>query len=254
MQINFVDGKVMEIPVSLIDNITWSINKSEPIKPDNTPIGVTAIDLGLPSGTKWANMNIGAKSISSYGDYFAWAETKGSQDGKTNFTEKNYKYYMESTTKTTDEDGFIIEITKKGYTKYVTDDKSGYDGFRDDKVTLELEDDAAYENWGGKWRMPTIEEFEELRDKCTWEWALMNSNYGYKITGPNGNYIFIPAAGGYVNTGIDGTGKTCSYWTCSLSNWYSNAYFTSFHAENDLNFYDTNTRHIGRSIRPVCHE
>ena len=76
MQINFVDGKVMEIPVSLIDNITWSINKSEPIKPDNTPNGVTAIDLGLPSGTKWANMNIGAKSISSYGDYFAWAETK----------------------------------------------------------------------------------------------------------------------------------------------------------------------------------
>lgn len=82
MQINFVDGKVMEIPVSLIDNITWSINKSEPIKPDNTPNGVTAIDLGLPSGTKWANMNIGAKSISSYGDYFAWAETKGSQEGK----------------------------------------------------------------------------------------------------------------------------------------------------------------------------
>ena len=254
MQINFVDGKVMEIPVSLIDNITWSINKSEPIKPDNTPNGVTAIDLGLPSGTKWANMNIGAKSISSYGDYFAWAETKGSQDGKTNFTEKNYKYYMESTTKTTDEDGFLIEITKKGYTKYVTDDKSGYDGFRDDKVTLELEDDAAYENWGGKWRMPTIEEFEELRDKCTWEWALMNSNYGDKITGPNGNYIFLPAAGGFVNTGIGETDKTCSYWTCSLSNWYSNAYFTSFHAENDLNFYDTGTRHIGRSIRPVCHE
>ena len=84
MQINFVDGKVMEIPVSLIDNITWSINKSESIKPDNTPNGVTAIDLGLPSGTKWANMNIGAKSISSYGDYFAWAETKGSQDGKKN--------------------------------------------------------------------------------------------------------------------------------------------------------------------------
>ena len=88
MQINFVDGKVMEIPVPLIDNITWSINNSEPIKPDNTPNGVTAIDLGLPSGTKWANMNIGAKSISSYGDYFAWAETKGSQEGKTNFTEK----------------------------------------------------------------------------------------------------------------------------------------------------------------------
>ena len=125
---------------------------------------------------------------------------------------------------------------------------------RDDKVTLELEDDAAYENWGGKWRMPTIEEFEELRDKCTWEWALMNSNYGYKITGPNGNYIFLPAAGGYVNTGIGETDKTCSYWTCSLSNWYSNAYFTSFHAENDLNFYDTGTRHICRSIRPLCHE
>lgn len=82
MQINFVDGKVMEIPVPLIDNITWSINNSEPIKPDNTPNGVTAIDLGLPSGTKWANMNIGAKSISSYGDYFAWAETKGSQEEK----------------------------------------------------------------------------------------------------------------------------------------------------------------------------
>lgn len=254
MQIKFVDGKIMEIPVSLIDNITWNINKSESIKPDNTPNDVTAIDLGLPSGTKWANMNVGAKIISAYGDYFAWAETKGNNDGKTNFTKESYKYYLENTTQTTDNDGFLIEITKKGFTKYVADDNSGYDGFRDDKMILEIEDDVAHEKWGGKWRMPTIEEFEELRDKCTWEWALMKGNYGYKITGPNGNYIFLPAAGAYVGSGIYETDKTCSYWTCSLYNWNSNAYFTSFRAENELNFYETDTRDIGRTIRPVYHK
>lgn len=254
MQINFADGKIMEIPISLIDNITWKINESEPTKPDNSPKDVTAIDLGLPSGTKWANMNIGAKSISSYGDYFAWAEVIGYQEGKTNFAESTYKYYKENTEQTTDKDGFLIEVTKKGFTKYVTDNNSGYDGFRDDKKVLELEDDAAYENWGGKWRVPTIEEFKELHDNCTWEWALMNNNYGYKVTGPNGNFVFLPAAGGRVNTGLYETDKTCGYWTSSLSNWYSNAYFTSFHSDNDLNFYDTNTRHIGRTIRPVYHE
>lgn len=254
MQINFGDGKVMEIPVSLIDSITWRISESESTKPDNTPKDVMAVDLGLPSGTKWANMNIGAKNISAYGDYFAWGEIIGYQDGKTNFAENAYKFYMENTTKTTDKDGFLIEVTKKGFTKYVADNNSGYDGFRDDKMVLELEDDAAYEHWGGKWRMPTIEDFKELREKCTWEWALMTGNYGYKVTGPNGNYIFLPAAGGRVNTGLYETDKNCSYWTSSLSNFYSCAYFTSFQSENDLNFYDSNSRHIGRTIRPVYQE
>jgi len=151
------------------------------LAPVVAPAGVEAVDLGLPSGTKWANMNVGATAPEDYGLYFAWGETMGytsdTSDGHS-FDWENYKWCNGS---------------GKTLTKYCT--TSDY-GTVDNKMVLDLEDDAAYLNWGDKWRMPTITEIQELLDNTTSEWTTQNGVYGRKFTSKsNGNAVFLPAAG-----------------------------------------------------------
>ena len=110
-----------------------------------TENGHDYVDLGLPSGTKWATCNVGATAPEEYGDYFAWGET----EPKTTYNWDTYKWCNGS------EDTF---------TKYNT--KSSY-GTVDNKTQLELADDAARANWGGQWRMPTDAEWTELCKNCT---------------------------------------------------------------------------------------
>ena len=130
------------------------------------------VDLGLPSGTLWATRNIGANTPEEPGDFFAWGETEPKEE----YYMSNYKWY---------------DYDNELYTKYCTD--SDY-GMIDDKE-LEPRDDAAWANWGSSWRMPSLEQLRELREKCSWEWIERNGTYGYLVTGPNGNAIFLPAAG-----------------------------------------------------------
>ena len=109
------------------------------------------VDLGLPSGTLWATRNIGANSPEESGDYFAWGETEPKEE----YYMSNYKWY---------------DYDNELYTKYCTD--SGY-GMIDDKE-LEPRDDAAWANWGPSWRMPSLEQLRELKEKCSWEWIERN--------------------------------------------------------------------------------
>jgi hypothetical protein len=129
------------------------------------------VDLGL--SVKWATCNVGATKPEEYGDYFAWGETtpKDAYDWST------YKW---------------CNGGPSTQTKYCTN--SSY-GTVDNKTTLDLSDDAACANWGGSWRMPTRAEQDELRNNCTWTWTTQNGVNGYKVTGTNGNSIFLPAAG-----------------------------------------------------------
>lgn len=248
MRINFADGKQMSIPVGSVDYIDWVTDGENPDRPDVTPAGVEAVDLGL--SVKWANMNVGAESVTNYGDYFAWGETKGYKSGK--FSLDTYKYYMSTTEKYTDKDGFeVVTGEKQGYTKYVADDKYGYDGFRDDKTTLGLEDDAANANWGGEWRMPTKAEQDELREKCSWQWCALNNVWGYKVVGPNDNYIFLPAAGCRYNGSLDLAGSDGYYWSSSLGESNSgSAYYLSFYSSSVD--WSCSYRYGGQSVRPVC--
>ena len=137
------------------------------------PIPNGAVDLGLPSGTLWADRNIGANSPEGYGDYFAWGETRP----KLFYDWSTYKYC----------DGSYNVMTK-----YCTDSSKGK---VDNKTVLDPSDDAATANWCAAWRMPTHEEQVELNEKCTWTKSTLNGVKGYKVTGPNGNSIFLPAAG-----------------------------------------------------------
>ncbi len=207
-----------------------------------TPV---AIDLGLPSGLKWASFNLGATRPEEYGDYYAWGETEpyySSQDPLTWKEGKEAGYYWSS-----------YKWCMGAYytlTKYCTDSRYGYNGFTDGKTVLDPEDDAAHVNLGGKWRMPTDDEWTELRENCTWSWTTQNGVDGYLVTGPNGNSIFFPAAGNRNNTNLDDAGSNGNYWSSSLNTGFpSCAMGVGFRFGSVLrNLYD---RSLGQSVRPV---
>ena len=186
------------------------------------------VDLGL--SVKWATFNVGANKPEDYGDYFAWGET----EPKTTYDWSNYKWCNGS------------DMT---LTKYNTN--SDY-GIVDNKITLELSDDAAHVNWGGSWRMPTITEQNELREHCTWTWTTQNGVNGYKVTSnKNGNSIFLPAAGYRLDSSLSDAGSNGYCWSSSIY-----TYGTSF--AYYLYFYSSNVgrngqyRRYGLSVRPVC--
>ena len=189
------------------------------------------VDLGLPSGLKWATCNVGATTPEEYGDYFAWGEV----EPKENYDWSTYKYG-------TDYDLF---------TKYCNDSDYGKNGFTDNKTVLDPEDDAATANWGGAWRMPTKVEMIELRNRCIWDWITQDGVNGYKVTGPNGNSIFLPAAGAMDEGTLYYAGSDGSYWSSSLftstPDLVCNVYFDS-----DCVSWGRVGRYYGRSVRPVC--
>ena len=157
---------------------------------------IEPVDLGLPSGTKWANMNIGANEPTESGDYFAWGEI----EPKLDYTKESYKFYKSITTKVKDDDGFETSKTVSGFTKYVYDPKYAFEGVCDNKTELSIEDDAAYQILGKEWHIPTVEQWKELISQCEWiEGELYNKVggkiSGYKVTGSNGNWIFLPKVG-----------------------------------------------------------
>ena len=190
--------------------------------------GYEYVDLGLPSGVKWATFNVGATTPEEYGGYYAWGET----EEKENYSWSTYKW---------------CNGGENTMTKYCID--SDY-GTVDNKTVLEPEDDVAHVKWGGSWRMPTKTEQDELRSKCTWQWTTLNGVNGYNVTGPNGNSIFLPAAGCRNGTGVYDRGNYGYYWSGSLYSIYGNsAYYLSFY---DI-YYDwyRNDRYYGQSVRPV---
>lgn len=218
----------------------------EPTDPYN---GHEYIDLGLPSGLKWATCNVGANKPEEYGDHFAWGETE--------------PYYTEGHSQ--DKPCSNWKTNKTGYdwasynwcngsydtqTKYCT--SSSY-GTVDNKTVLDPEDDAAHVNWGGNWRMPTKEEQDELRTNCIWTWGAQNGVSGYTVVGPNGNSIFLPAAGCRWDSVLYGVGSSGLYWSSSLYSSFPNyACYLLFNFNSggvDRDYYG---RYGGHSVRAVC--
>ena len=186
------------------------------------------VDLGLPSGTKWATCNVGATKPEAYGNYYAWGETETKGD----YTWDTYKWCNGS---------------YDTQTKYCTD--SGY-GTVDNKTVLDLADDAARANWGGAWRMPTDAEWTELRKNCTWTWTTLNGVNGYEVEGTNGNSIFLPAAGFRFIDDLSHAGSFGRCWSSSLDSGSPyDAWFVSFFSVGVYRF--SICRGYGLSVRPV---
>ena len=154
------------------------------------------VDLGLPSGTLWATCNVGADSPEDYGDYFAWGET----EPKDEYDWSNYKWCNGS---------------YNTLTKYCIHSSLGYNGFCDYKRELEPDDDAATVNWGEDWRIPSQVQIQELYDNCSKMWTRISGVNGILVTGPNGNNLFLPAAGLYRNN-LSELGFYGRYWSRTL--------------------------------------
>ncbi len=200
---------------------------------DHTPDGVLAVDLGLPSGIKWASCNVGATTPEGYGNYYAWGEVTTKEE----YSWTTYKYANDS---------------YNTLTKYCNDSTYGNNGFKDNKTTLDLGDDAALMNWGGVWRMPTEAEITELRTNCTWTWTTQNNVNGYLVTSKtNSNSIFLPAAGYRVVADLLYVGSYGYYWSSSLYGSYpSDAWYLDFDSGNQGRY--GGIRSYGWSVRAVC--
>ena len=177
------------------------------------------IDLGL--SVKWASWNIGASFPEDYGWYFSWGEISP----KSNYAWSKYRFGSSPT-------------------KYNSTDNI---------KTLESSDDAAVVLWGGKWRMPTNDEEKELYEKCKWSYTKRNGINGYRVTGPNGNSIFLPAAGLYdeSSTLYNYSDKSGGWYWSSTSRDNLNAnglYFTSSSVSYSISTHDKCDGHV---IRPV---
>ncbi|MBQ9577691.1 MAG: Ig-like domain-containing protein [Muribaculaceae bacterium] len=216
-----------------ISDVTALINY---LLKDYWPWEHACVDLGLPSGTLWATCNVGADRPEEYGDYFAWGETAPKD------------YYAWSTYK-------WCNGSYNTLTKYCNLSSYGYNGFTDGKTELEPEDDAAYVNWGPSWRMPTKVQQDELRRNCTWTWTQCNGVNGILFTGPNGNTIFLPAAGGYAVDGYSHVGTYGYYFSIKLEYEYPYiAYDIIFDSDDWYNWSDNSTsgaRSCGHPVRAV---
>ena len=191
--------------------------------------GYAFVDLGLPSGVKWAACNVGATTPEGYGGYFAWGETETKDIC-------NWSTYFD----TTDGGSTFTEYTAGG------------------KTMLDKKDDAAAVNMGGAWRMPTREEINELIANCTWTYTTTyngKSVKGYVVTSQtNGNSIFLPAAGYQDQSAVGFVGSIGQYWT-------SNLYTASESKAWELWFNQSQTskpikeeiggRYVGRHVRAV---
>jgi hypothetical protein len=219
------------------------------VKPYEYSVSVPEIvDLGLPSGLKWSSFNLGATAPEEYGDYFAWGET---QPYYTSLDPLEWKFGKES--------GYSwpsykwSKETTKSLTKYCSNSNYGYNGFVDNNTVLLRSDDAARVNLGGKWRMPTREEQDELRNSCTWEWTSVGGVDGCKVTGPNGNSIFLPAAGSWMENRYQYTGSYGEYWSSSLYTESPDLAY-DFFVTSSLFDWGGPYRISGLTIRPVYDE
>ena len=194
------------------------------------------VDLGLPSGTIWATRNVGASSPEDYGDYFAWGETSP----KEIYDLHTYKWYQEYY----DADGNF----HGDYTKYCTQIGYGLDGFVDNKTELDPSDDAACAHYPGG-RMPSYDQIVELSNNCSWQWTQRNGVSGPLVTGPNGNSLFLPAAGYRWDSSLIKAGSYGYYWSRTLySSNPGNAFNLYFASGGIMIYYD---RDYGLTVRAV---
>ena len=225
---NWVDGVAASGTFIKVDSMTsWTTgNNGIPtgwtVKDYVAP--PTLVDLGLPSGTKWADRNIGAKTPEDNGLYFSWGNVDGHEkDSGYDFGESN--------------DG-----------PYASTSGASLTG----DIPVNSTYDAARANLGGSWRMPTKDEFAELfnTEYTTNEWVTQNGINGLRVTSNiNGNSVFFPAAGRYYGTTLYVEGASGDYWSSSLYS-QTDAYNLLFDSSDVIPQYG-NYRFYGFTVRAV---
>lgn len=178
------------------------------------------IDLGLPSGTKWACCNVDASKPDDFGGYYAWGETTTKSD----YSWRTYKHC----------NGIQESCHNLGSSICGT------------------QYDVAHVKWGGSWQMPTKDQIVELTDKCKHEWITVNGVDGRRFIGPNGHSIFLPAAGYRSNSDdLFRLGTWGFYWSGTQYTNYSYDANNLLFYSNNVNRDDYSLRRCGYCVRPV---
>ena len=259
--LNF-DGQIDVADIATIISIMGSSDEAEKIKikVSETEIKDTlsekAVDLGLPSGTKWAKMNLGANSPEEGGYYFAWGDTvKTEKDNSRVFTWDNYSLIERSIVENVKKPEFAIKKYQiyDGQTDGCWyDEKGNFEGVGDNIAVLLPEDDAAHHLWGGYWRMPTYEDFVELTIYCNSEWKIEEGVKCRKFTSKiNGNYILFPAAGYWSDTRLERYGIYGYYWSATVYPWNTPSAYNLYVSSGSVTVDEETPRCYGLSIRPV---
>ena len=210
--ISYVDFKTLE--VSSTSDLSAIVLSPLSSAKSGTINGHEWVNLGL--SVKWATCNVGASKPSDYGNYYAWGETST----KSTYTEENSKTYYNSS--------------------------YNYDIGGNSSL------DAVRANWGGSWRLPTKSEMQELVDKCTWTWTTQGGHNGYRVTGPNGSSIFLPAAG-HRGKSLNTVSSGGKYWTSTPYEGNSgNAYYLLIDVSGTYVGWVGGSRNYGRTVRPVA--
>ncbi len=183
------------------------------------------IDLGLPSGTKWACCNVDTEhpenqSPINYGGYYAWGET----EEKSYYDWSNYIYC----------DGYQETCHNLG---------SNIAG---------TQYDVAHVKWGGSWVIPSFDQIKELLEKCSSQWITKNGVNGMTFTGPSGGTIFLPAAGYRLNDGLYNAGSGSGFWSSTQSPLYSYCAYRLYFNSDLADWYEGSSRRHGRIVRPVA--
>lgn len=203
-----------------VENSKAANNTGNVVGGENQSRDYEWVDLGLSSGTLWATMNVGASKPEDCGDYFYWGETSPMKKSGT--------------------------VSEK-WNNTATDSYTKYNPEVDNRIELEPSDDAAYVNWGSKWRIPTKEQFDELHAECAWYWT----GNGYLVSSNNnGKTLFLPAAGCRYKDSLDDVGSLGIYWTRSLFVAVPSLVYI-LHFESDHVSVDDGSRSFGRSVRAV---
>ena len=222
----------------ILPNVSYCVQENE-VHYNDKFMGHAYVDLGLPSGTLWATMNIGATDEWDVGDAYVWGETEV-RDIVENMSRSPDLYY--------DANKWIISSEPNNanaahyFTKYCSDSTKGYEGFVDNKKRLDLEDDAAHVNWGGEWHMPTSYQIKELLDNTTWEGGSFDG-YGIFTSKINGKQIIFPGVINY-RLCLSCDLNESNDWLC----WSLNPYYDDFYAD------DWSGRGFNLPVRPVIGE
>ncbi len=206
----------LTLSIALVELITYAQSCPDSNHPH-------VIDLGLPSGTKWACCNIdpdaSKQNPMNYGGYYAWGEKSTYEKDNYShghFNGGNYEYH-----------DIGMRISGKEY-------------------------DVARLKWGGTWQMPTKDQCDELLYYCTYTWTSLNGVMGGKFTSNiNGRSIFLPAAGYYSHIGLYGKGKYGFYWSGSKTSPYQSSAFHFYFVNSGVYATDYSPRSDGFNIRPV---
>ena len=235
---NIVDGnRIRHSDITVIyDSESTTVIFTKVELESSTDTSKPFVDLGLTSGTLWATCNIGADNPQDAGLFFAWGDTVGHGSDPSDgylFSWDNYKWCV------------VVDYFSH-FTKYCTESSSGNDGFADGKYELDPEDDAAYINWGSEWRTPSKEQFDELKNECTWTLKTIGDVKGYEVVGQNGNSIFLPETGWRIDDMLLDGG---AYWARSANpEDTGGAYYLGW---DDWGEYEYGGRVNGQCVRPV---